>query len=271
MIKQIRTTVHTTASSIGRTCLSAVIALCLALVNSALALGAPQVLVIATSELPPFVSAEPRESFLTELLAEVADEMDVVFEFHFMPWPRCEIAVDTLQAWATMPYVPTPERNKKFLFSKPLYTKRTVLFHYSEGDPRVPMTFTHLNELSPHKIGGVRGYYYLERFAQAGLSLELTSSEELSFRKLQAGRVELVPAVESVGWNIIRRTFPPEDHANFYVLETSLNVGYNHLMTSRNYPQAPQLLDRFNTALEGLRGNGVYDAIALRHGITGSN
>ncbi|WP_158611324.1 MULTISPECIES: hypothetical protein [Pseudomonas] len=96
MIKQIRTTVHTTASSIGRTCLSAVIALCLALVNSALALGAPQVLVIATSELPPFVSAEPRESFLTELLPEVAKEMDVVFEFRFMPWPRCELAVDTL-------------------------------------------------------------------------------------------------------------------------------------------------------------------------------
>ena len=271
MIKQIRTTVHTTASSIGRTCLSAVIALCLALVNSALALGAPQVLVIATSELPPFVSAEPRESFLTELLPAVAKEMDVVFEFRFMPWPRCELAVDTLKAWATMPYVPTPERNKKFLFSEPLYTKRTVLFHYSDDEPRVPMTFCHLNELSPHRIGGVRGYYYLDRFARAGLRLELTNSEELSFRKLRAGRVELVPAVESVGWNIIRKTFPPEDHANFYVLDTPLNVGYNYLMTSLNYPEAPQLLERFNTALKTLRDNGVYDTIALRHGLTGSN
>ena len=267
MIKPIKAITDQIPSAIRRTSLLAQLILILTLLQGNWAYSAQPVLVIATSELPPFISAEPDNSFLTELLAEVADEMDVVFEFRFMPWPRCEIAVDTLQAWATMPYVPTPERNKKFLFSEPLYTKRTVLFHYSENGPRVPMTFTHLSELSPHRIGGVRGYYYLDRFAAAGLTLDLTNSEELSFRKLQAGRVELVPAVESVGWNIIHKTFPPQDHAHFYVLDTPLNVGYNHLMTSANYPQASHLLDRFNTALDTLRSNGVYNRIALRHGL----
>ena len=271
MIKPIKAITYQTPSALRRASLRMLLVLALTQLHVNWAHSAQPVLIIATSELPPFISAEPDNSFLTELLAEMADEMDVVFEFRFMPWPRCELAVDTLQAWATMPYVPTPERNKKFLFSEPLYTKRTVLFHYSDDEPRVPMTFIHLNELSPHRIGGVRGYYYLDRFTRAGLRLELTNSEELSFRKLRAGRVELVPAVESVGWNIIRKTFPPEDHANFYVLDTPLNVGYNYLMTSLNYPDAPQLLERFNTALKTLRDNGVYDTIALRHGLTGSN
>src|SRR6218665_1876799 len=102
---------------------------CLAAVAATVAQAATPVLVIATSELPPFVSAKPQDSFLTELLPLVARQMGVRFEFRFMPWPRCELAVEDQQVWATMPYVPTPERDKKFLFSDPLYAKRTVLFY----------------------------------------------------------------------------------------------------------------------------------------------
>lgn len=226
-----------------------------------------QTLIIVTSELPPYTSAEPQNSFLSALLLEVAKEMGVSFDIRFMPWPRCEQAVDSLQAWATMPYVPTPERESKFLFSSALYAKRTVLFHYSEDEPRLPKTFTDLSELSPYKVGGVRGYYYDAAFSDAGVKLSLASTEEQSFRMLRAGRVDLVPAVEVVGWNIIRNAFSREEQAHFYVMDTPLNVGYNYLMTSRRYPQAEQLLERFNQALRIVELNGVYRALAIRHGI----
>lgn len=268
MISQIRATVHPTARGMGYFRRWATGLLCLVLLKVSAAQAAPPVLVIATSELPPYVSAEPQNSFLTTLLPEVAKEMGVVFEFRFMPWPRCEIAVDTLQVWATMPYVPSSEREQKFLFSEPLYSKRTMLFHYDNGGPSPARTFTSLSELHPYKLGGVRGYYYQSLFAQAGLELELASSEELSFRKLRAGRVDLVPAVETVGWSVIRNTFTAEEQSRFDVLDTPLNVGHNYLMTSNRYPNATQLLERFNTALSTLRENGVYHRVAERHGIT---
>lgn len=229
--------------------------------------AAPQTLIIVTSELPPYTSAEPQNSFLSALLQEVGKEMGVNFEFRFMPWARCEQAVDSLQAWATMPYVPTPEREKKFLFSAPLYAKRTMLFHYSEEPPTLPQTFTDLSELRPYKVGGVRGYYYKSVFAQAGVRLSLASSDEQGFRMLRAGRVDLMPALEVVGWDIIRHMFPLEEQANFHVMETPLNIGHNYLMTSRRYPQAEQLLERFNHALRVLELNGVYRKLAIRHGI----
>ncbi|VXD04943.1 ABC transporter substrate-binding protein [Pseudomonas sp. 8Z] len=229
--------------------------------------AAPQTLIIVTSELPPYTSAKPQDSFLSALLQEVGKEMGVKFEFRFMPWARGEQAVDSLQAWATMPYVPTPEREKKFLFSIPLYAKRTMLFHYSEEQPSLPKTFTDLRELSRLRVGGVRGYYYESVFSDAGIKLSLASSEEQSFRMLRAGRVDLVPAVEVVGWNIIRTIFPPEEHAHFRVMDTPLNVGYNYLMTSRHYPQAEQLLERFNHALRALELKGVYRSLAIQHGI----
>lgn len=243
------------------------VALSLAGLNCAISHAAPQVLTIATSELPPYISKDPQNSFLTELLQEIAKEMGVSIELRFMPWPRCELAVDSLQVWATMPYVPTQEREEKFLFSQPLYAKRTVLFYYSKVESDIPKTFTDLGELSQYRLGGVRGYYYESIFSEAGLPLALASSEELNFRKLHAGRVDLVPAVETVGWDIIRRTFSEEDQAYFGILDSTLDVGYNFLMTSRRYPQTDQLLERFNQALNTLQLNGVYREIAMRYGV----
>ena len=231
------------------------------------------VLMIATSELPPYISADPQRSFLTDLLPEIGKEMGVTFELRFMPWLRCEKAVKSLEAWATMPYVPTPEREEDFLFSQPLYAKRTVLFHYNDPEnsaeePRLPSSFQDLAELSPYKIGGVRGYYYEAIFFKAGITLDLASSEELSFRKLQAGRVDLAPAVEAVGWDIIREHFPLHEHPRFQVMDTPLQVGHNYLMTSRDYPNAEILLEQFNQALQELHRKGVYRNIAIQHGIS---
>ncbi len=228
-------------------------------------------LTIATSELPPFVSANPKNSFLTELLPEVGKEMGVKFAFRFMPWPRCERETDDAKVWATMPYVPTPERDARFLFSQPLYAKKTLFFYYSPTDQGYPRTFEALSELQEYRIGGVRGYYYEALLAEAGLQVESATSEESSFKKLRAGRVDLAPAVDVVGWDVIQKHFPAEDHANFHVLETPLAVGHNYLMTSRNYPQTEALLERFNQALAKLRRNGVYKAIAERHGLSVDN
>ena len=253
---------HSAFRGLWRFLLGGLLAVC-ALVTQA----ATPVLLIATSELPPYVSAKPQDSFLTDLLPLVAREMGVRFEFRFMPWPRCELAVEDQQVWATMPYVPTPERDKKFLFSDPLYAKRTVLFYYSDNAGSFPHTFEHLDELKGLKIGGVRGYYYEELFTKAGLQLDLANSEELSFKKLRAGRVDMAPAVEPVGWDVIRKGFPAEEQANFKVLDTPLSVGHNYLMTSRDYPDTERLLARFNDALAKLRRTGVYQQVAERHGI----
>lgn len=266
-ITQVQQLVAALARYLARHGLRRLVVACLAALGAVSAQAATPVLIIATSELPPYVSVKPQDSFLTDLLPQVAREMGVRFEFRFMPWPRCELAVEDQQVWATMPYVPTPERDKKFLFSDPLYAKRTVLFYYSDNAGTFPHTFARLDELKGLKIGGVRGYYYEELFTKAGLQLDLANSEELSFKKLRAGRVDMAPAVEPVGWDVIRKGFPANEQANFKVLETPLSVGHNYLMTSRNYPDAERLLARFNEALAKLRRTGVYQQVAERHGI----
>ncbi len=225
-------------------------------------------LVIVAGELPPYVSERREQSFLGTLFQEIGREMGVNFEFRFMPWRRCEIAVEELQAWGAVPYVPTPERERKHLFSDPLYAKQTKFFYYNPAGLHPAQGYAKLDDLKPYRVGGVRGFYYEQMFADAALQAEYAVGEEQSFRKLRAGRVDLVPAVEAVGRDMIKTLFPHEEQRHFHTLDRPLHVGFNFLMSSRQYPGTAGLLSRFNEALAKLRRNGVYAAVAAQHGLS---
>ena len=223
------------------------------------------VLIIVTGELPPYVSGQPGESFLTDLFPAIAKEMGVTFEFKFFPWKRCELYVADLKAWAAIPYVPTPEREQQFDFSEPLYSKKTKFFYYSPDGKQKNIAYEKLTELKNYRIGGIRGYFYESMFLEAGLQVKYVTEEEQNFKKLQAGRVDLIPALDTLGWHMISKLFPPEEQKNFFTLEKPLHVGANYLMTSKHYPDGQKLLAQFNAALKKVQENGIYQHIAAKH------
>jgi len=223
-------------------------------------------LIIATGELPPFVSENRDDSFLTEVLHEVAREMGVTFVFRFMPWKRCELAVDKLEAWGMMPYVPNAERKKKYYYSEKLYNRQSKFFFYDPTGTRKQIPYAALSDLKGYRIGGVRGYYYEQAFLEAGLHVEFATSEEQNWQKLKAGRVDLIPAEEVNGFYMIRKLFPREA-GNFFTLSKPLSVSGIYLMTSKKYPDTQNLLAKFNTALRKVKENGIAQRILDRHGV----
>ena len=223
-------------------------------------------LIIATNELPPLVSENKKESYLTEALHEVAHEMGVTFAFRFMPWKRCESAVEKLEAWGAIPYVPTPEREEKFYFSEKLFNRQSKFFFYSPDGTYKQIPYAELTDLKGYRIGGVRGYYYEQVFLEAGLHVEFVATEEQNFRKLRTGRVDLIPVEEVTGLYTIRKLFPHEV-GNFFTLSKPLSVSGIYLMTSKRYPDTQNLLTRFNIALKKIKENGVYQRILDNHGL----
>jgi len=223
-------------------------------------------LVIATGELPPYVSEIKNESFLTEVLHEVGREMGVNFVFKFMPWKRCELALESHEAWGAVPYVQIPERDKKYYFSEKLLNRQSKFFYYSPDGKQKQIPYAELSDLKGYIIGGVRGYYYEQTLLQAGLHVELVTTDELNFRKLKAGKVDLIPSDEVVGFYIIRKRYPREV-GNFFMLSKPLDELTDHLMTSKNYPDTQRLLTRFNAALKKIKENGVYQRILDTHGV----
>lgn len=225
-------------------------------------------LVIATNELPPFVSSDQDESFLTDLLMEIGREIGVTFDFQFMPWKRCEIMVDELKAWGAIPYVPTPEREQKYYFSDRLYLRQSKFFLYNSDGIKKQIVFNSLSDLKSYRIGGVLGYYYEKQFSEAGLTVDYVKSEEQNFKKLAVGRVDMIPADQTTGWYLVKKLFPSSDYKNFFVLDKPFNESGNFLITSKKYKDSQKLLINFNSALEKIKNNGVYQKIVKKHNIT---
>lgn len=238
--------------------------LCLGVALLSLQAAAATVLKVATGEHPPLVSSVPTQSFLTELFSEIGREMGGTFEFEFLPWKRIELAVASREAWGGMPFVSTPEREKKFFFSDVLYERQTRFFYYSpDGKPK-DIHFNTLSDLKGYRIGAVRGYYYEKVLEEAGIQAEYVPNEELNWRKLRIGRVDLVIAPEYNGVYLLRTLFP-QDADKFFALPGALDRVGTHLIASKEYPDARKLLDSFNAALKTIKENGVYQRVVDKY------
>jgi polar amino acid transport system substrate-binding protein len=220
------------------------------------ALLAQTVLRIGTGELPPYVSRDERNSMITRIMKEVQKEMGVSFEYSFMPWTRCERALQTGEVWGILPYVRNSERAEKYLFSQELCHKRTVFFYYSKGKAPIPR-YSDLGDLRKYSIGGIRGYFYESAFKEAGLKIEYAESEEQNLRKLRDGRIDLAPVGDKTGWFLIRRLFPGEE-GNFHLIEKPLDVGSLFLMARKGDKGASDALRLFDEALARVKKKSVY-------------
>ena len=225
-------------------------------------------LTIVTGELPPFTSANPEESYLTEVLQEVGKEMGVTFTIKFLSWKRCVQQVERLQAWGAFPYISNPEREQKFFFSDRLYSAQAKFFYYSPDGKKKDISYTELQDLKPYRIGGVRGYFYVKALEDAGLQFELVANEEQNPRKLAVGRIDFIIMNETVGWHLIKKLFPPDKVKNFGTLEKPYTEFNSCVMTSKSYPNTQEFLTRFNAALKTVKETGIYQRIIEKYGVT---
>lgn len=168
---------------------------------------------IVTSDFPPYVrDASDGYGPLCEIVAAAFALEGVLVRFEFYPWSRCESEIRSGRAFAAMPYRPTEVRAREFDFSEPLY-RYNAYFFYSKTSHPEGIPYERLEDLRPYVIGAVQGFWYVPRFLEAGLTLDLVVSVDQNFRKLLAGRIDAFPEEENVGWYTVRKLFPEMEGA----------------------------------------------------------
>jgi polar amino acid transport system substrate-binding protein len=220
---------------------------------------------LVTGEFPPYTGeALEGGGLVTEIVTAVFAEMGRPVRVEYYPWGRIETMVENGEAWASFPYVPTEERQQRFLFSDNLLTTEESLFYY--GDAMRDVTFTEFADLQPYRVGVALGYWYIEPLEAAGVNTDPANDDLANLRKLQAGRIDLAPISYYVGQWLIQSNFP-DDAASFGVLDTPLRVNLNMLIVSRTYPESEALLEQFNAGLAAIQENGVYQRIIERYAV----
>ncbi|WP_338668367.1 substrate-binding periplasmic protein [Pseudodesulfovibrio methanolicus] len=219
--------------------------------------------VLVTDEYPPYVLTKgARPGLLTEIVQAAFAEAGLETKVLYRPWRRSAMMVREGDAFAAYPYARTEKRAGYAWFSESIWVCRNVFFYlkgrFDEFD------YTSLDALRGYIIAGTSGHYYEEIFKEKGLTVDYAPGEASGVRRLWELRAAFFAEDELVGWTLINRIFPSRADL-FGSTPTPWNLNPQHLMVSKNYPGARELLARFNAGLAAIRRDGTYDRLVMKY------
>ncbi|WP_375177512.1 substrate-binding periplasmic protein [Marinobacter mobilis] len=218
-------------------------------------------LVIATGEWPPYVSSDLEYEGVTARIVRAAFEAagDTV-DFTFYPWSRTLLVSEEGEVDASFPWSHREERAELHFYSDPIGEYGYVFFHLTT----TPFRWQRLEDLEALTIGATYSYNYGDDFiegAERGLyRIEWASSDELNWRKLMAGRIDLFPQDRKAGYAQLLELFPGDSRFkvthNLLPLKPTTTL---HLLLPKSIPESANRLERFNTGLRMLTEDGQIE------------
>lgn len=226
------------------------------------------VIPIATGEWPPFVAdGLPRHGPVAEVVTAVLAEMGAKPRFIFTSWPLAEKMVESGNALAAFPYTINADRQRRFDFSVSLFDSRGMLFFDKTRRPPgfAPKQMADLHGLT---VGAIHGEWFVPAMQEAGIAIDYANTYEQNVAKLTAGRIDVAPMNERLGWYYLRKLYPNDiDRFGATVHMQSGPVMTNHLIVSRSYPGHGRLLVQMNAAITKLRQRGDIEKMLSAAGL----
>lgn len=225
--------------------------------------------VFATGEWSPFSSENlPEYGTATALISAICKAGGIQPRYVFYPWKRAELKVLTGEVFAAFPYAVSEERKRDYDFSDILFYGINVFVYYEENlDSPAPKVYETLEDLKKYRIGGISGSFLKPAFSHAGLNYEPTTTLDQSIHKLVAGRLDLCIDDKLVLYDSITRLYPDKlEHFKFLPKPFGKKMA-NALLVSRTYPNAKEILSKFNRGLAIIKETGEYDRIVIKYNL----
>lgn len=250
----------------NRTCLSLVFAVCvLAICSSAVKADSHH---LVTGEFPPFTGQQlPAGGLATEIITQTLKSMGEQAQVSFLPWKRGYETTLKGRFFGTFAYSKNAEREKLWLFSKPLYNLEEVF---------IGLATRALKYEADADLGGLRickplGYnlFGLKKLQEQGIITLLHPSDmEGCFRLLIKKRVDLVMTNRTTAETLKEKRI--DGRGAFQILpKPFVRIGH-HLIIPRNQIGAQRFIDRFDARLIELQASGEVDNLVAQHISPGS-
>lgn len=217
----------------------------------------PKVVRISNGDWAPFMGEKlPHHGFVSRIVAEAFALEGLQVDYSFYPWARAFAIAQQGDVDASIGWYRTPEREKDFWFSEPVFLESQVLFHLKER----PLVWKKLDDLKGKRIGATIGYTYGAEFqameeAQA-IRVERTPSDAQNLEKLLRGRVDAVVLSQAVGARLVKGMGP--DRASLITFHpTPVNAGTLHVIFPKKSATSQDLLKQFDRGLKKLKASGA--------------
>jgi len=157
------------------------------------------------NEWPPYtyferVNGRPSErvtGFTVELLRRIADRHGVRVQVDMLPWKRCLEAVRTGEVLLLLNAIRTPERERDYWLSAPIYDTRLLVLWSHRTRPEGLALRTQA-DLLPLRIGALQGYSYSQLDLVPDGRLVRAPNYHSLLQMLHLGRVDVALVNEGV-------------------------------------------------------------------------
>ena len=197
-----------------------------------------------------------------DIIAAAFEEHGIDMITRLFPWDECMKLLKEEKADGIFQIVRTPEREKAYIFSKPLRAARTVICKRTEEPISLFEDIDFSEQLKKYRMGVVKDYSYNPLIDNLGepSRMEVDSQEEL-LTGLRRGEFDLAV----IDWGVAKYLankmgIRDIDRAEGYEITRQLHVAFQ-----RNQDQ---IADLFNSGLDRVKEKGIYDRIFERYGLT---
>jgi polar amino acid transport system substrate-binding protein len=156
-------------------------------------LAMAQQIQIVTVESPPYNFTAEQEPHITGLSTEIVQEIfrraRLSYEIQFFPWARAYTQAKHEPHVAIYSLVRNEEREHAFKWVGVIAHMEILIYKLKR---RSDIRASHLAELKPYLLGGVRGDFRSMYLSQQGLRVELVTADINNLKKLQDQRIDVL-------------------------------------------------------------------------------
>lgn len=213
----------------------------------------------AIGEWAPYTSSTDPHGRMLEIVVEEAFKLQgIEVEFEYFPWKRSYSLAESGIFDGTFPWVNTEEHKKDFFIHKECLIKdQGVFFHLKS----VLFDWKTLDDLKKYSVGVTIGYKEEKIYIESGINAQAVPSEELNFKKMLAGRIDVYQTSKTVGHATINKIFTAEEALLFTNHPVPAVENEFYILFSKKTSNGQYLADRFDAGLKKLKESGRYDSI----------
>jgi polar amino acid transport system substrate-binding protein len=244
----------THSRSLRRALLTAIL---IALTTPAAAVLAQDTITFTTEDYPPynFVENGVYKGVGYDQIMLIMKDTGIKYTVELMPWARAYALAQSDSTTCVFTAAHTPERDTLFKWVEPLGVDRNIMTAKAGSGVHV----ANLEQARRYRIGTQRDDY-TEAFLQKNgfEKIDLASNLDLTLKKLESGRIDLIPLSEKFFHDLVARGHPLEEQ--FILTQQTFS-----LACSKSVPDA--LIAKMQASLNKLIANGQQKAVFKQYGL----
>lgn len=223
----------------------------------------------AIGEWAPYTGQTlPGNGLAAEIVTAACKAAGLEASYEFVPWKRAESSVLRNLYFATFPYLRSPERDGRFLFSEVLFNSGLGVLTLGSNEKTRFLRFSTPADLKGLSILIIAGSDPVKKLLEdAGATVIESQQMDLAIRMLESNRGDAIVDDQAVLYQALE-ALPEGKRALFNHAKTPLGekTAYR-LMSAQSYPDAARLIKQFNIGLAKIRESGELERIEKRHGL----